>query len=72
MQPGPWCSNGAATRFCSKKAPPTVAHLVIHFEPEPHWQGSGSFVLRGGGGSRELAVALLWVHTPSKNPRPLS
>ena len=47
-----------------------VAHLVIHFEPEPHWQGSGSFVLRGG--SRELAVALLWVHTPSKNPRPLS
>jgi hypothetical protein len=34
--------------------------------------GSGSIVLRGGGGSQKLVVALLGVHTPSKNPLPIS
>jgi hypothetical protein len=42
------------------------------FGPEPHCQGSGSFVSRGGGGSWKIAVALLGVHTTSKNPPPIS
>src|SRR5918994_6149123 len=54
------------------KAPPTVARGVIGFGPEPWQWGSGCFALRGGGGSLELAVALLGVHTPSKNPPPIS
>jgi hypothetical protein len=45
---------------------------VILFGPESHCQGSGPFVLQGGGGSQEWAVALLGVHTSLKNPRPLS
>jgi hypothetical protein len=45
---------------------------VIYFGPESYWQGSGSFVLRGWGGSWELAVALLSVHTPLKNLPPIS
>src|SRR5829696_4501949 len=40
--------------------------------PESHCRGSGSFVLRGGGGSQEWVVALLGAHTPSKNLRPIS
>jgi hypothetical protein len=34
--------------------------------------GLWSFVLRGRGGSWKLAVALLSVHTSSKNPPPIS
>jgi hypothetical protein len=45
---------------------------VIDFGPESHCQGSGSFVLGGGGGSRKMAVALLGVHTPAKNPPSVS
>jgi hypothetical protein len=45
---------------------------VILFGPEPHWQGSGSFALRGGGGSQKWVVALLGTHIPSKNPRSIS
>jgi hypothetical protein len=45
---------------------------VVLLGPESYCQGSGSFVLRGGGGSRKLAVAVLGAHTPSKNPRPVS
>jgi hypothetical protein len=45
---------------------------VILSGPESYFRGSGSFVLRGRGGSRKLAVALLGVHTPSKNPRLVS
>jgi hypothetical protein len=40
------------------------------FGPESHCQGSGSFVLQGG--PRKLAVALLSVHTPAKNPPAVS
>jgi hypothetical protein len=40
---------------------------MIHIGPESYCQGSGSVVLGGGGGSQEWAVALLGVHTPSKN-----
>jgi hypothetical protein len=40
---------------------------MIHIGPEPcHW-GSGSIVVRGGGGSRKMAVALLGAHTHAKN-----
>jgi hypothetical protein len=45
---------------------------MIHIGPEPHRQGSGSFALRGWGGSQEWAVALPDVHTPWKNPPPIS
>jgi len=45
---------------------------MIHIGPEPHWQGSGSFTLRGGGESPKLAVVVLGVHTTSKNPHPIS
>jgi hypothetical protein len=45
---------------------------VVLFKPEPCQWGSGSFVLRGGGGSRKMAVALLSVHTTAKNPHPIS
>jgi hypothetical protein len=54
------------------KASFTVARGVITFGPESHWWGSGPFELRGGGGSRKMAVALLSVHAPSKNPPPIS
>ena len=40
---------------------------MIHIGPEPHCQGSGSFTLRGGGGSRKLAVALLGAHHLEKS-----
>jgi hypothetical protein len=45
---------------------------MIHIGPEPWQWGSGSFALRGGGESRKMAVSLLGVHTPSKNPRSIS
>ena len=55
------------------KAPSTLTWRVILFGSESYCQGSGpSFVLRGGGRSRKLAVALLGVHTPSKNLAPVS
>jgi hypothetical protein len=66
-----WHWAGGSLPLPQTKAPTTVARRVILIEPEPHWQGSGSFALRGGGGSRKMAVALLSVHTPSKNPRPI-
>src|SRR5215203_1507875 len=64
-----WASGGL--RLPQDKAPLTVARCVILYGPEPHCQGSGSFVSWGGGGSQEWAVALLGVHTPPKYP-PLS
>jgi hypothetical protein len=49
------------------KAPSTVAWGVIHFRPEPRRWDSGSFALRGwGGSSRVWAVVLLGAHTLSK------
>ena len=54
------------------KAPSTVTWRVILFRSESYCQGSGPFVLRGRGRSRKLAVALLGVHTPSKNLAPVS
>jgi hypothetical protein len=63
-----WQWAGCGLRLPQAKAPPTVARRVILFSPEPHCQGSGSFVLRGEGGSQEWAVALQGVHTPAKNP----
>jgi hypothetical protein len=77
VQRGAWvvcerCSgSGRAVVYVHpKKAPLTVAGHVILFEPKPWQWGSGSFLLRVGGGSQEWAVALLGGHTPSKNPRP--
>ena len=61
---------GGGVRLPQAKAPTPVAPLVMLFEPESHCRGSGSFVLQGG--SRKTAVALLGVHTPSKNPTPVS
>jgi hypothetical protein len=53
-------------------APSTVARFVILFGPESHCRGSGSIALRGGGGSRKIAIALLGAHTTSENPPPNS
>jgi hypothetical protein len=61
-----WASDGLPLPYA--KAPPTVPRRRIHIGPESYCQGSGSFVLRGGGGSQKVVVALLGVHTPSKNP----
>ena len=36
------------------------------------WNRAGGESRGGRGGSRKLAVALLSVHTPSKNPPPIS
>jgi hypothetical protein len=63
-----WQWAGGGLRLPQDKAPSTVARRVIHIRPESYCQGSGSFVLRGGGGSQEWAVALLSVLTRSKNP----
>jgi hypothetical protein len=67
---GQWAGGGLP--LPQGKSPSTVARLAILFGPEPHSQGSGSIALRDGGGSRKLADALLGVHTPSKNPPPVS
>jgi hypothetical protein len=67
---GQWTGDGLPVP--QAKAPSTVAWLVIIFGPEPHYQGSGSFALPGGGGSWKLAVVVLGVHTLSKNPPPIS
>ena len=65
---GQWA--GDSLPLPQAKAPSTVGRLVILFGPEPHWQGSGTFVLRGG--SQEWAVAWLGVHTLWKNQQPFS
>ena len=67
-----WQWAGGSLRLPQAKSPFTVGRRVIHFGPEPWPWGSGSFALRGGGGSWRLAVVLLGVHTHSKNPRPVS
>jgi hypothetical protein len=59
-----WQWAGGGLPLPKAKAPPTIARLVILSGPESHCQGSGSIVLRGGGGSWKLAVALLGAHTP--------
>ena len=48
----------------------TVARLVILFGPESHCRGSGSLV--SGGGSEDSRAEAARVHTPSKNPLPVS
>src|SRR5215217_7664968 len=63
-----WQWAGGGLPLPQAKSPPTLAWLVILFEPEPYQWGSGPFMLRGGGGSQEWAIALLGVHTPSRNP----
>jgi hypothetical protein len=67
-----WQWAGGGLPLPQAKAPSTIARLVILFGSESYCQGSGPFVLRGGGRSRKLAVALLGVHTPSKNLAPVS
>ena len=67
-----WQWTGGGLPLPQAKAPPTVARDMTLFGPESYCQGSGNFVLRGGGGSRKLPVAFLGVHTPAKNPRPIS
>ena len=62
---GQWAGSGLPPP--QAKAPSTIARLVILFGSHSYCQGSGPFVLRGGGRSRKSAVALLGVHTPSKN-----
>jgi hypothetical protein len=61
---GPWA--GCGSPLPQAKSPSNVALLVIRFAPESHCRGSGSFVLRGGGGSQKLSVAWVEVHTPRK------
>jgi hypothetical protein len=63
---GQWA--GAGLPLPQAKAPLTIAQCVILFGPEPCQWGSGSFALRGEGGSQEWAVASLGVHTLEKNP----
>jgi hypothetical protein len=65
------CTSGGLP-LPQAKGPSTVARLVIHFEPESHSRGSGSFVVRGGGGSQKVVVALLGVDTASKNSPSIS
>jgi hypothetical protein len=65
-----WASGGLP--LPQAKAPSTVARLVIHFGPEPPLAGLRFICVVGGGGSQEWADALLDVHTPSKNPQPIS
>jgi hypothetical protein len=67
-----WQWAGGGLRLPQDKAPSTVARLMILFGPESYCQGSGSLVLRGGGGSRKLTVAFLGAQTTSKYPRPFS
>ena len=80
MQRGAWvaCERCSGTGrvmvylYPKAKSPLTVGRLVIHFWPEPHCQGSGAFVLRGGSGSQEWPLTFLGAYTPSKNLRPIS
>ena len=67
-----WHWAGGSLPLPQAKALSTVAGLVILFGLEPWQWDSGSFVLRGGGGSRKMAVVVLGVHTTSKNPLPIS
>jgi hypothetical protein len=67
-----WQWTGCGLPLPQAKAPSTVARCVIHFWPEPHCQGSGAFVLRGGSGSQEWPLTFLGAYTPSKNLRPIS
>jgi len=63
-----WQWAGCGLPLPQAESPLTVARLVVLFGPESHCQGSGSFVLRGEGGSQEWAVAMQGVHTSAKNP----
>jgi hypothetical protein len=64
---GHWAGGGLP--LPQAEGPSTVAQRVIHIGPEPHCQGSHSFALRGGGGSRKLAVVVLgeWEATWADN-----
>src|SRR5215204_3222894 len=62
-----WHWAGGSLPLPQARTPSTVGQLVIVFGPESYYQGSVSFMLRGGGGSRRWAVAWLGVHTSSKN-----
>src|SRR5215217_1650923 len=58
-----WHWAGGGLPLPQAKAPPTLARLVILFEPESWQWGSGSFALRGGGGRRN-GLLHCWVRTP--------
>ena len=67
---GQWAGGGLP--LPQAKARFTIARPVILFGSDSYCRGSGPFVLRDGGGSRKLAVALPGVHTPSKDLAPVS
>jgi hypothetical protein len=58
---GHWASDGLPLPQAT--APSAVARVVILFGPEPHCQGSGSFVL-GEGVGRRNGRSQRWVRTP--------
>src|SRR5215212_1053693 len=58
-----WHWAGGGLPLPQAKAPPTLARLVILFEPESWQWGSGSYALRGGGGRRN-GLLHCWVRTP--------
>src|SRR5215216_1004027 len=61
------------TRAIRTTSMATVMALRAKTCPEHFEQGRASLRSKdGGGGSQKLAVALLGVHTLSKNPRPVS
>jgi hypothetical protein len=64
-----WHGSGGGLPLPQDKAPSTLARGVIHFGPESRQWDSGSLVLRSGGGSQNLVVAVVGAHTASKNPR---
>jgi len=66
-----WQWAGGGLPLPQGESPLTVARIVILIGPEPWQWGSGSFVLRGGGGSWKLVGVVLGIHTTSKNPRPV-
>jgi hypothetical protein len=55
--------SGSSLRLPQTKSPSTVARRVIHFEPESHWQGSGSVVLGVGVGHGNWLLHC-WACTP--------
>ncbi len=59
--------SGGSLPLPQAKAPSTVAWGVIHFGPEPWRWDSGSFALRGWGGSLRWTVALLGAHPLEKS-----
>ena len=66
-----WHWTGDGLPLPQAKAPLTVARGMTLFRPESHFQGSGSLVL-GVGRVVGMGGCIAGVHTPWKNPPPIS